>query len=326
MLVGKIILAPAGPNKLLCIDGQQRITSLLLAVAAVRDHVELLCGVVGSDDDECSAAARELLAVANCVLCFGGSPDAPRLVPSLEDRASYVRLAGIDRDRDRACGTADQPAAAVMNASFLDQAHATLSSCVSAQLAQLIRPRDRVRALASMLDSLLLGASYVHVELKSLEHAQQVFLWLAEQSLMNGLLLMNASPGEQLRACDLLRNAVLAYWLDADEAAQDQVLQLVWLPIERRFTCPDAFDCVLSAFAVHKGVAVGASLHPELYRMRDAIRLTSARPDWSGAELYMALAAQWLGPGVAGAASAQEARDACLGLLAEIDAFAVSLH
>eukprot|EP01139_Manchomonas_bermudensis_P000941 Amastigsp_a1137_20.p3 type:complete len:399 gc:universal Amastigsp_a1137_20:68-1264(+) len=307
--VGKIIFGPA--ERLVCIDGQQRITSILLAVAAVREVVlSLVPQTIG--DDAAAARAGEIVAYANRVLFVGGDTEAPataRLIPSLEDRAPFLAAAR----------GAESP-----SATAIDAARQLLVAMASAK-ARCETVRESLRAAGLMINSLLGAAAYVHVQLKSLDNAQQVFLWLSESSLMSGLLIANATPGETLHSCDLLRNAVLAHWLVDGDAVQGAVLESVWLPVERRFDSPAAFDSALGRFAAHKSLSLSresTGLSAELYRLRDQIRVASASPDWASAELYSALNTQWLCPGVGAAvAEGKSAQAGCAALMAELASF-----
>ena len=102
--IGSVVIAPsptlqpAGVQHWLVVDGQQRLTTLMLLLAAVRDHV----GSLG-DDSTADRIHRQFL-----VNEFRDGTDKLRLLPTQADRASYrdlvLALCGLGAGRKHCRG------------------------------------------------------------------------------------------------------------------------------------------------------------------------------------------------------------------------------
>ena len=284
--VGKAMFRRVGPE-LLCIDGQQRCTTALLLMAAVaarlRHHgapargtaaeqqelgpeaetLDYLDGLMFSDLDAMRAWVREASESvrtrgANAADLFPPGLQLPfvRLLPSFRDRAPFFYA--LLRDRVvRAAGGVPLEAAAPLRAAL--------------QVAAL----DRFEELASRLDGRALrdlaSRCAAHMSLMRVDfvapdlHLPQLFLWMQEKSLFSmGALLFNPTPGVRFRGCDMVRNWVMAHFLDepGGSAGLESLYRRVWLDrIESPLVDSDRLDAALLAYVRHQVAASTAVSH-----------------------------------------------------------------
>ena len=274
--VGKIVVKERD-GALWILDGQQRLTTSSLMLAAIRDAA---LGELRSDDaddadraalnatvDGCNehlfldAPAFEAWAVAQskAIRAPGGtSADAAwqaaldgraaayealphtRLVPSLSDRRPFSELVGAGMV-SAALGTA-HPALAVSaetEGSAMGQMKRRFTNAIAAWL--MAFEGSAVPAqLSSLLTRTLRHMYVVMVDVKSDVNLALVFLWMQEKTLFGmGVLLENPSPGKVFHAADLTRNLFLAPFMDDAPEAQERRYRELWLePFERRLARP----------------------------------------------------------------------------------------
>jgi len=219
------------------IDGQQRLTTSLLMVAALRDAGEGLRGAAppGSGEefvlyvflDEC----RSILFVGDAPrpMTEGDCWAAARLEPSFFDRRAFHGvLAGAAEESD----------------SLLLKAKTALDGRVAREV-----KRWRSGGCGAQLQRLkaLLGAALDGLVVTSVDvvapHAldSQLFLFVQERSLLD-----DDAGGVKPRTIDLVRNLLAAAFADLGPDKQDEVFRELWLePLERH--CRD-FDGLLADF------------------------------------------------------------------------------
>jgi hypothetical protein len=274
--VGKIVVKERD-GALWILDGQQRLTTSSLMLAAIRDAA---LGELRSDDaddadraalnatvDGCNehlfldAPAFEAWAVAQSkAIRASGSTSADaawqaaldgraaayealphtRLVPSLSDRRPFSELVGAGMV-SAALGTA-HPALAVSaetEASAMGQMKRRFTNAIATWL--MAFEGSAVPAqLSSLLTRTLRHMYVVMVDVKSDVNLALVFLWMQEKTLFGmGVLLENPSPGKVFHAADLTRNLFLAPFMDDAPEAQERRYRELWLePFERRLARP----------------------------------------------------------------------------------------
>lgn len=210
---GKIVLRPT-PDAVDVIDGQQRITTCLLLIAAIKDAVKR-CHEDPTFDRE------QLLRRLDKVL-FRDAPACtqPTLIPSLLDRAPFFDLIGAKSVPSVSLAPIERPP----ETTFMGRAKAYFAERMGGM---------ELRALES-LAAKALGMTVMRVAILNPIHLGQVFLWLQEKSLVSmGALLWNPSPGENFLACDLVRNMLLAPFLSLPMDEQEKIYREVWFdPIE----------------------------------------------------------------------------------------------
>lgn len=310
---GKAIFFPAADegHTMLVIDGQQRLTTACLCIAAVRDRalveiaalpggdastcgqlerlVEVLNRLLYRDVDAahewCKVAAQRL-AQAQCgldgqiwddLLRDGDCPIFFSLIPSFHDRVVFSRLL-LEGPCAHMAGVtlrlASRRPAEVVKAWF-DRA-----------VDDFCRNRSGL-ALVKALEQTARGATELMgvMSVRAIEPppglAQQVFLWYQENALMgDGALLKNPCPGVMLAASDLARNLVLAPLLSMGTGQMDMVMRDHWFPIERRFQSPIHFDAFLQRFVNQPPIAPPSASVAHFAAIIEGLRMnTNKDPD-----------------------------------------------
>ena len=226
-------------KSLLCLDGQQRCTTVALSLAAIRDAAVVL---LAKEKDETDADAfrrrtvlEETARKADSALFlerddfFDTGEKKTIFFPSRADRAAFAACVGASdeggfflREKER---TGKEP-----RVNFLVAAKRALHLEASA-----LSPF----ALADALEAALKDASLTYVEIfgpdKRVDLAQ-AFQWLQEKTLFAAsAVLWNATPGLKFAACDLARNYLMASTLRLPVEAQEETYLTQWLlPLESR--------------------------------------------------------------------------------------------
>jgi len=262
--VGKVTFKerPASPGvrgSLICIDGQQRITTISLLCAAVRDkclgelaaeqqHSQQLLATATS---VCSELNRALFLdpeaakkwVQDCVrdtpvdsrqqeIFVGKAPDFLRLQPSYADRGAYLELVVMGLHPN------------ALHLGLSTSAQSSLQGQMKAYFGQALEQflsesgkttcASRVNALSALGHRLTSGMSMMYCEILTPINLAQVFLWMQEKSLFGmGALLFNPSPGLDFQSFDLVRNLLMAPIMNEPLAVQEDYHFRWWLqPIE----------------------------------------------------------------------------------------------
>jgi hypothetical protein len=193
--VGKMIFKRQH-NILLCVDGQQRCTTTMLLLLALRSLAA-------------AALDHDTVALANSYLL---TPEgASRLVPSLADRRDYMGCLQEDGEAD--------PQSLQMQAVGLFQ--------------QKIK---RSGMPLNLLVRRTVDLQLMYVEILNPVDLGQVFLWFQEKTCIgSGKLLYNPSPGVDFAALDLVRNLVLGPYMTAPRLTQETACRTQWLePVEQQ--------------------------------------------------------------------------------------------
>lgn len=319
--IGKIVFSPTGvegEDALLCIDGQQRLTTISIIIAAIRNvasHLEGGEGVVADCerllfvDRDAVAAWRDAVGSGDDSVLFQRGDDVPfvRLSPSWPDRdAFFAFLIGHDH---------------VDHSELDDEAYAIHATQCSVPPAAKVAESavknavgGSVERLAWVLATFTSSLSFIHFETPSAENAIQMFLWLQEKSIMTSLLMHIEKPGVTLSACDLTRNLVLAHWMALPGEEQSQRYRNQWLPLDTQFPTSTEFDAFLADFATtlpepEEGDEVVA-LPPAVTTLSSRIRVGKI-PDFSNIQLYFAIAT-WVKKVIATATPDQDPVDTIL--------------
>lgn len=223
-------------KNLLCLDGQQRCTTVALSLAAIRDAAVVLLAKEKDDTDAESNRRRTVLEEtarkADSAL-FLERDDARKktsiFYPSRADRAAFAACVGAASDEGGLLAekerTGKEP-----RVNFLVAAKRALD---------LEALKLSPFALADALEAALKDASLTYVEIfgpdKRVDLAQ-AFQWLQEKTLFAAsAVLWNATPGLKFAACDLARNYLMASTLRLPVEAQEETYLTQWLlPLESR--------------------------------------------------------------------------------------------
>jgi hypothetical protein len=276
-----------GEDVLLLVDGQQRVTTTLLLLAALRDaalalaHAATAAGLpvpeaardaaaycnrllFRSPPDAAACAARiaaEAEPVAALLTAFpdgGRPPFAPMLLPSFYDRRPFflATFAGVVAHVLPAAAAAAALAAALEGDSLQSEAKAEFDRMTAEALEQHCPgtlSAELVEARAALLRRMA-GAAAEQTSIVSCEFLTPVsigvvFQHLQEKSLFSqAALLHNPSPGREFRVSDLARNLLLLPFMDLPLAAQEAHFREVWLPLESSAGSPNALDDALARF------------------------------------------------------------------------------
>ena len=224
-------------KSLLCLDGQQRCTTVALSLAAIRDAAVVL---LAKEKDETDADAfrrrtvlEETARKADSAL-FLERDDARKktsiFYPSRADSAAFAACVGAASDEGGFFLREKERTGKEPRVNFLVAAKSALD---------LEALKLSPFALADALEAALKDASLTYVEIfghdKRVDLAQ-AFQWLQEKTLFAAsAVLWNATPGLKFAACDLARNYLMASTLRLPVEAQEETYLTQWLlPLESR--------------------------------------------------------------------------------------------
>eukprot|EP00211_Chloroparvula_japonica_P001949 CAMPEP_0119126336 /NCGR_PEP_ID=MMETSP1310-20130426/5301_1 /TAXON_ID=464262 /ORGANISM="Genus nov. species nov., Strain RCC2339" /LENGTH=469 /DNA_ID=CAMNT_0007116489 /DNA_START=141 /DNA_END=1550 /DNA_ORIENTATION=- len=311
--VGKIIVkvspSLADEQALICIDGQQRITSLSLVLATLRDAALRERAVLSAEDaravvlDTTTARLERYLfhdleawhrwvdqaaeRGARCPLAHGEGVDIgfSKLVPSFVDRGAFFELITAGRVAERAGQDGHPEYTEGTRRTCAGRAKGYFDAAVDEYLnAAEAGGRCRAQTLSTLTGYALRGMTLARTEILTPINFAQVFLWFQEKSLFSmAALLHNPSPGEKFNACDLVRNLILSTHMNKSLDEQEDLYRKLWLfPLEKRFPSTKAMDAMLSAFIDSKPAPKTASKFESTGKMAEGMGF----PMEDGCRLY----------------------------------------
>ena len=227
-------------DKLLCVDGQQRLTTTSLLVSAVikvlREMEGEGCGSLIEVAEQClynnTKQVHKLLHVRESFQPSSLQPFV-RLLPSEVDRVPYFcAVTGITLPTSS--GYKEDSFVLQTKQFFLNYLENLLSSTPES---------EKVSLLAGILKSSLLWMRMMKVEVKSSIHLGQWFLWLQEKSLFGfAALLCNNTPGVKFRAGDLVKNLLMSAFIEHPMQIQETLYEDKWIqPIQNHVNDLDDF-------------------------------------------------------------------------------------
>jgi len=228
-------------DKLLCVDGQQRLTTTSLLVSAVIQVLREMeegegCGDLMVVAEQCLFNnTRQVHALLHNKETFQPESLQPfvRLLPSEVDRIPYFcAVLGIPLPN-----SSDYEAN-----SFVIQTKNFFLESLQNLLAS-IPASEKVSFLAGIIKSSLLWMRMMKVEVKSNIHLGQWFLWLQEKSLFGfAALLCNNTPGVKFRAGDLVKNLLMSAFIEKPMPVQEMLYADKWIqPIQNHVLDLDDF-------------------------------------------------------------------------------------
>ncbi|XP_023349067.1 uncharacterized protein LOC111717842 isoform X2 [Eurytemora carolleeae] len=214
------------------IDGQQRVTTTILFLVAIRDVMNTIIERhPGKNAEEEEISAKILNKISKMLYISGNS----RLVPCFLDREAFYSILNKQSSQD--------------TSSYQIGAYKILCS----------RIQDELRSKPSLMEQLeisreilsqcarLMGVTWVSIE--NPIDMSQVFLWLQEKSFGAGLMFDIPRPGETLVCADLVRNRVLSFLLNKPLQEQDDFYLKEWLiPLEQNFKSRDEFNASMKRY------------------------------------------------------------------------------
>eukprot|EP00797_Seminavis_robusta_P026754 Sro492_g153830.1 Protein of unknown function (DUF1524) (361) ;mRNA; r:22518-23600 len=246
---------------LICVDGQQRLTTATLLLAALRKHCRRtgLTATVRSIDallfnkalapvkrwaeEEAKHLVQEAQSQADQYqwkmrpFPSGWLPEEfeTTLVPSFVDRASYFEIICQDHVLE---ALEKQHASSYLGFSSECQSsvqHKTFR-IFSQEISRLVGNGAKNK-LQSLFRKQTDGFSLMYIELLTNDNIQQVFLWMQEKTVFGmGRLLFNPHPGVDFKPIDLTRNLVVSSVMNRPLEEQMEFYQKCWVtPLEDRF-------------------------------------------------------------------------------------------
>jgi len=274
--VGKIVFqrAERGGNSqgtLLCIDGQQRATTSLLLLAALRDAalrllspqcehptglqlLRILNGLLYTDPDTALAYAHQAAQAEEGsrgelfeqLRDTHGGASFSRLTPSWVDRKAYYEciLAGLITHGDWVASNS------TASESHQGQAKAAFDEFVQELVAKQTTFDSAIDMLRNVAEKAVEGMALMYIEIINEVNLAQVFLWMQEKALFGqGSMLLNAQPGVTMTGGDMVRNLVLSVYMNEPLQKQEELYRKLWLqPVELVCGSLEAMENMLEAF------------------------------------------------------------------------------
>ncbi|KAJ1623296.1 hypothetical protein T492DRAFT_1148598 [Pavlovales sp. CCMP2436] len=278
LFVGRVLsfIGPNSPHTLVC-DGQQRLVTLTLLLAAVRD-LALAEGV----------AAPEIAAEIDALLFLDSAKrEQGALVPTHDDRAPYA-LALARPGEAPPSSVAVEPgvsAAAAAAAAPPSPAGEGIGECKRFLIERVRASLERhhpatptsapaeaaacraawAARLAELSRTLRQRVELIVFQLDADVEVHRVFEEIADREKALKTLWNFAIPGMQVSACDLIRNLMMSYVKDESEQARLHVDY--WLEMERHATggSGKSFDLESFFMAFLHSVGFSVGIRPELY-------------------------------------------------------------
>lgn len=193
-------------NSIIIVDGQQRATTTMLCLAAIKEA--LMCFLA-------EPTTAQLVDELDSYLYMDKQHSKSRLLPSYLDRNSYLNMINGKVSTGQ---------------TWQEKAREFFDKAIQKELADLQLDTDKVHLLGQIQSQALHKMSLTRVVVENPVNLAQIFLWLQEKSMFGeAALLYNPTPGEAFRASDMVRNLMLASVVDQPMEWQEQFYQDKWI-------------------------------------------------------------------------------------------------
>merc|ERR1719319_1444046 len=265
--VGKIVLkrSKADEASLICLDGQQRLTTVSLLAAVFRDQALKELAALEEEGGEPANNVRhrlkklvdqleEILFLnvektrASSEIGECETSQNYRLVTSHPDRKSYSQVIAAPYNK----GTK------IQNQNKEEKSHQLIAAdFFRTSFEETLKEKsasgsreERLEYLISWANNSLDRMSPVSIEVMNEINLSQVFLWLQEKSLLGeASLLHDRTPGVNFRASDLVRNLIMSGFMHLTLEEQEETYRKYFINIlETKFSSPDKMDIFLNNF------------------------------------------------------------------------------
>ena len=258
--LGRIVVHTQSTDRVLLIDGQQRLTTCTLFLSAIRDFLQL---IINTNQESKSIKSLQIL-VKNCHhLIYSTTCQHTVLEPSYYDRKSYsacvksssshhameefhsiCEVTDETCDEEKSVNGTSEVNYVLQTRAYLDKvlASGSLCDCVARKL----RKRsvtslgancheEDLGILTSVCQSIIQSLTDAFTFLYFETHEQDICsvyerLAMREAMLMKGF--SNAAPGVTLAEADLARNLITSF--GCDSASQISLYQQYWAPLEQK--------------------------------------------------------------------------------------------
>ena len=220
---------------MVCVDGQQRLTTTSLLIAAIAD---ILHDILQSRDVKTEEDKQFVDSVLmQCDYCLFKDKNA--LLQSLNDQdlsssMSQLRLLPSDTDRKPflQCILGNRIDSNLRNEieeeSQILQTKMYFTTSLKSVLSH-TETKNRPKLLWKLLQSSVIWMRMMKVTVESDVDLCQWFLWLQEKSLMGfASLLANDTPGVDFKAGVLIKNLLLSVFLEKSVEFQDDIYRQMW--------------------------------------------------------------------------------------------------
>ena len=220
-------------SDLTCVDGQQRITTTSLFIAAIADILHDLSQKEANEEEE---FLRQV--IKKCEYFLFNSRDnredfsCLRVLPSHQDREHFYNCVVGNRSSRENVHQEDSSQIVKTKKYFLSSLQRILSDS----------GEHKSQVLLKLLRSCVTWMRMMVVTVDDEVDLCSWFLWLQEKSLLGfAALLMNNAPGVDFRAGDLVKNLLLSAFIEQSVASQDELYSRLWTPELQRCIHNDKF-------------------------------------------------------------------------------------
>ena len=264
-------------NDIILLDGQQRVTTTLILLSSVKDFLmnKLNNNNSNNDNNEIISFLKEI----NNILfninykndVYKGKPkegeplNFVRFMPTFLDRMPlYNVILSLKYNYNPKPSNIQNNNNSDNNGIQYDEVNWIYESKMFFD--KRINKINDIRKLKRLVNSYLDKFTMVYVGIPDAYMNKGYFLyqWFFEKSLLAERLLQNKSPGIHQRSCDLLKNYILAFFINKSEDYQKKVYKQ-WLRIEQSFANLDVFDAFLIKFFNSKNVGPNTDSY-DLYK------------------------------------------------------------
>ena len=248
---GRIVVT-AVDDKVIVIDGQQRLTSVCLLLASTRDFIlTYLANANTCIGDSFSSSLESLASFCDAILYPSSDVNSCILEPTFFDRVSFhSSMRGVHRDihlNNNVLHASERIGDHILQAKqFLDETftHGSLLRVIWMKIhppSSSNRPISQqsptfvLSTCASLVQAILdkIGVLYFNVD--KTNDVQSVYERLAMREALLAPDLYNSSPGVLMRESDLVRNLITSFSHDIN--SQIHIYQEYWAPIEHLSIC-----------------------------------------------------------------------------------------
>jgi len=228
---GNLVIKYSPPDKAyILIDGQQRITTTLLLLSAIRDEIK--ADQLNTED------AEKLL---------------KRIRPFLHLEDGKERLVACFLDREPFLSIINSSSSATSIPSVQTTAYEIFRKNIHYDVSKASGNQARADLYSRIIIECTRRMGVTRVKIENEIDMAQVFLWLQEKSFGVSFLFADSWQGECLACCDLTRNLLLAPLLNLPLQIQETFYFDHWLTgLEQKFDSRDHFNAILKRFIAER--------------------------------------------------------------------------
>merc|ERR1711915_946536 len=240
-------------DSLICVDGQQRLTTSSLLIASLRDILKEVAKNEKDVSDQCQyfINVAENFLFNDISVAHGKSrskevektPLYLRLLPSELDRVPY-QLALFGSNASEQFENVESSCISRTKQFFLHYLHDLVSNEENS---------EKIKSLSRIFRSAVLWMRMMKIEVESDINLGQWFLWIQEKALFGfAALLYNDTPGVNFNAADLVKNLLMSVFIEKSMEEQECLYACQWVHPIQKIIGHDALDNFLHRFLEQK--------------------------------------------------------------------------